>query len=230
MGLRKINWRLLVAILYWMWGLFARGGYPILQLRERMSPLGYPISCGHTHTTASSCGDHTHGDTKIQIHPKRDTDTNMASSSWSSAFFYDFRSGKTCFSLHLIQLWSCVSFGIQSHDRRVHAPNLWKQLLWLQQWFRFWVRFASVREGSLYRYMDTPMGPLWHVFRGSCECQQLLFHFCSRSGKFLRGNWLHQITFNCQIVFDLLGRRTAFYWVEIFKTVPDGLNYNRNKY
>lgn len=172
-----------------MWGLFARGGYPILQLRERMSPLGYPISCGHTHTTASSCGDHTYGDTKIQIHPKRDTDTNMASSSWSSAFFYDFRSGKTCFSLTSYSCGRVCLLGSNRTTDECTPPICENNYYDYSNDFDF--EFGSFRLGRghyIYRYMDTPMGPLWHVFRGSCECQQLLFHFCSRSGKFLRGN------------------------------------------
>jgi len=41
-------------------GIAFSGEIPILHRRERMSPLGYPISCGRTHTTATLCGDHTH--------------------------------------------------------------------------------------------------------------------------------------------------------------------------
>jgi len=44
----------------------------------------------HSHNRNFVWRPHTHIDAKIQIHPKPDSDTNMASSSWSSAFFMVF--------------------------------------------------------------------------------------------------------------------------------------------
>lgn len=229
MGLRKINWRLLVAILYWMWGLFARGGYPILQLRERMSPLGYPISCGHTHTTASSCGDHTYGDTKIQIHPKRDTDTNMASSSWSSAFFYDFRSGKTCFSLTSYSCGRVCLLGSNRTTDECTPPICENNYYDYSNDFDF--EFGSFRlgRGHYIGIWIHPWGLCGMCFVAHANASSCYFTFAAvLENSFVEIDCakLHLIV---RLFLICLAVEQHFIGSKVFKTVPDGQNYNNRK-